>query len=164
MAENLPADFDGRCFWGTDAQRFRWIQAALGLACDLLDAQLDDSLGGSDIPPAPQWLSSYIVRRWGNLLDIIRREQTMIAMSRLVRQPWRMYGGLQARQRWPEAMATALQFGRDLHHPPSLTCKLASLLLRMIWFLKGQEPTPVALLKKQAKIIVNDANLGGNHE
>jgi len=122
---------------GSDS-RAAWVAATLKLSRDLLEAKIPEA-APEDLRsgPAPEWLVTTVLRGFGRPFVPHGRRKPM---ADRVGRPLDFIRGL--RERWPNAIETAIEVGLSPDAPPSTALKLRASARRMSRFLK---PAPRAV-------------------
>lgn len=119
----------GRAFdWGyLSSVRGDWVRCAIGLARELLGANVDVVTDGGALP---RWLVPTVLRQWGDARFVPQGART--PMRDLLGQPRAMVTAL--RQRWPNAIEATVGVGARFDDRPRLPLQLAECARRAITF------------------------------
>ncbi len=129
IIEALPETFNWDTCLGADKTRARWIMCAIGLAKDLLAADL------AKVPSCvntqvPNWLRENVLRQWAK--PFARNQPPMshpIPMADLLKHPARLPEGLL--QRWPNPILATISVNGDFNNFPRLPYQLANCVSRI---------------------------------
>jgi hypothetical protein len=122
--ESRPADFDWRRCLGPDRRRREWVVAAIGLAHQLLGADLTGRPIAAGRRVVPEWLSSAVFRAWGRAAgDLSERPPGFRALigslgdRRRFCEEWRL--------RWDKPIQAAIELAGPLNGMPRFPFQLA---------------------------------------
>jgi hypothetical protein len=120
--ESLPPGFDwGRCF-PDEPRRARWVACALGLARELLGAEVSARYA----VPTPRWLAAAVLRQWA------RDEHYMStpSMAFVLRHPRLLPKAV--RLRWPNAVQATVELGGPFNDLPRLPFQVGDCVWRVL--------------------------------
>lgn len=132
--ESRPADFDwDRCL-STNPRRADWVACSIGLAHQLLGAEVDDTPVAWRAKHLPSWLIPNVLEQWETPYPAYQAPMRYPEpMATYLRHPT---GVLQAlRKRWPNAIEATVSVGGPLNELPRLPFQLAHCLSRTARFL-----------------------------
>ncbi len=135
IIEALPATFNWETCLGADKTRARWIMCAIGLAQELLAADLSKvpSLVNTEVP---LWLKENVLKQWAKPFAINQPPMSHpIPMADLLKNPARLPEGLL--QRWPNPILATISVNGDFNNFPRLPYQLANLVTRVGRLLSG---------------------------
>lgn len=128
--ESRPADFDwDRCL-GRNRRQANWIVCTIGLAHQLLGANIADTPIIERIKDLPNWLVSTVLKQWDSPY-FIQQQEHMVMAARL-RQRSGLLQGL--RNRWPNAIEATISFDGPFNRLPRLHYQLGIYLSRAAMF------------------------------
>jgi hypothetical protein len=129
--ESRPSHFDWDYFMSGDKRRSDWVTCALGLAHQLLGANIDDTPAGNRARRLPSWLVPTVLRQW----SVGQKPHGQrIPMKDHLRHP---SGVLQAlRVRWPNAIEATVGVRGPFNELPRLPFQLSDGVFRAVRFLK----------------------------
>jgi hypothetical protein len=127
MLESLPADFDwGYCLWG-DRWRSDWVHCAIGLAQELLGAELRSLTLPPRQEPVPPWLVASVLESWGRGAESNDAVGEPITASL---RSWSNFADALCR-RWPNPIRAAFKLRASPRGRfPLMPMKLLAFLLR----------------------------------
>jgi hypothetical protein len=79
--ESLPANFNWKIFFGNNPRRADWLACVLGLAHQLLGAEIADTPIVARANNLPAWLTRAVLRRWGRWFNSDYRDQALASFS-----------------------------------------------------------------------------------
>lgn len=135
IVESLPDSFSWDTCLGADKTRAKWIMCAIGLARELLDADLArvPSFAKTEVPP---WLLENVLKQWAKPFAINQPPMSHpIPMADLLRHPARLPEGL--RQRWPNPILATISVNGDFNNLPRFPYQLANCFTRIGRLLMG---------------------------
>jgi hypothetical protein len=129
IVESLPEGFNWETCLGADKTRAKWIMCAIGLARELLEADLAKvpSFAKSEVP---RWLIENVLKQWAK--PFAGNQPPMshpIPMADLLKNPARLPEGL--RQRWPNPILATISVNGDFNNFPRLPYQLANCVTRI---------------------------------
>lgn len=132
--EFRPADFDwDRCL-SSNSRRADWVACSIGLAHQLLGAQVDDTPVAWRAKHLPTWLIPNVLEQWETPYPMCQAPMRYPEpMATYVRHP---NGAFQAlRKRWPNAIEATVSVEGPLNELPRLPFQLAHCFSRAARFL-----------------------------
>jgi putative nucleotidyltransferase-like protein len=125
--ESRPADFDwDRCLGG-NAGRADQVTCAIGLAHQLLQAEVDDTPVSRRAEHLPRWLVPTVLDQWG------RPPRYRLPMRALVLHP--LEALLELRHHWPNGIEATIGMDGPFNELPRLPLQLADAVVRTTRFL-----------------------------
>jgi hypothetical protein len=120
--EALPADFDWQRFFGKEAIQADWLACTIGLAHQLLGAEIEHTPILSRAKNLPSWLVPQVLKNWQDFLAHDR------SMHSYLRHP---KGLIQAvRKRWPDPIQTTIVHQLPLDESSRLPYQLKEVVSR----------------------------------
>lgn len=131
--ESRPSDFDwARCLGG-NKRRADWIACTIGLAHQLLGAEVEDTPISRRAKRLPRWLVPAVLKQWGQpFTDHLSQQESM---SFVLRHPSGILRSL--RLRWPNAIEGTIGVSAPMNEFPRLPLQIGSCLVRTARFLTG---------------------------
>lgn len=144
--ESRPANFDwARCL-GTDPLVAKWLSCTIGLAHQLLGADVNAPNNKFGIRNSqfaiPHWLAPAVLRQWGRAKGPSETEMLLPALIRNIGLPSVMFRELRAR--WDRPVVASFKLRAPLNNFPRAPYQLADLLLR-----SAQLPAQSALMLRE---------------
>jgi hypothetical protein len=127
--ETLPPGFDWEYFLCGNERRTEWAASAIGLAHQLLGAEMDGLLIAGRVERMPRWLVPSVLKQWG-AGKIIKGSRA--PMSGHLRSPKGMLNSL--RQRWPNPIEATVGVKGPFNNWPRLPFQLGECALRTVKF------------------------------
>jgi hypothetical protein len=130
MVESLPEDFDWDLCLGSGKGRRAWIASALGLAHQLLSANIDKAPEVLRSHKLPAWLLGTVLNQWGSLLpaDHSLPGQPSPVFSYSLRDPRTLVREL--RERWPDPIIATFTLRGQPNNWPRLPYQLGAFVAR----------------------------------
>ncbi len=120
--ESRPPDFDwDRCLGG-NSRHAGWVACTLGLAHQLLAADIENTPVADHANHLPRWLIPAVLRQWDRCLGAGERRRVVHYMACHWRHPLQMLG--EARERWDMPIAATVALGAPLNEFPRLPLQL----------------------------------------
>lgn len=126
--EARPAGFDWDKSLGRESKRADWVACALGLAHQLLGAQVENTPVADRARDLPRWLVPAVMEQWQTCANPNYRDMALADVSGLLRTPKKLVKEIGIRWRHP-IRATIEARGR-FNDLPRWPYQLAALLLR----------------------------------
>lgn len=121
----LPPDFDWDYCLSGDRRRSDWVACAIGLAHQLLGADVEGLPVAQRAKQLPAWLAATVLEQWGAGRTVNGRRQPMAAYL-----PW-PGGVLEAlRLRWPNPIEATLTVWGEFNEQPRLPYQLGACVVR----------------------------------
>jgi hypothetical protein len=132
--ECRAADFNwDRCLTG-DHRRADWIACCLGLAHQLLGANIDDTPGVRRARNLPSWLIPSVLKQWETPYSMSQAPVTHQApMSKYLRDPRGLFADL--RRRWPSPIEATVYVGGPFNDLPRWPFQVGECIGRTAKFL-----------------------------
>ena len=125
----LPPDFDWGYFLSGDERRTDWAASAIGLAHQLLGANVDGLPVEARAKNLPHWLVPVVLQQWGTG-KVTKGRRTPMAIH--LRHP---SGVLQSlRERWPNAIEATVGMKGPFNNWPRLPYQLGDCVRRTAGF------------------------------
>jgi hypothetical protein len=130
MVESLSEDFDWDLCLGSGKSRRAWIASALGLAHQLLGANIDKAPEVLLSHKLPRWLLDAVLNQWGSLLpaDHSLPGQPRPLFLYSLRDPRTIFREL--RQRWPDPIIATFTLRGQPNNWPRLPYQLGAFVAR----------------------------------
>ena len=125
LSESVTANFDWDTCLGSNQQRSAWIAAAIVLAHQLLDANLELAPASLKQKQLPEWLTAAVLKQWGNLFQAAHlpvRPQPLMANS--LRSPATIFKAFCAR--WPDPIVATFDLRGEPNSLPRLPYQVGS--------------------------------------
>ena len=115
--ENRASDFDwDRCL-GRNRRRADWVACAIGLAHELLGAEVTDTPVARRAARLPSWLAANVLKQWETPYNMSQAPVTHKApMAQYLRDPRGLLGDL--RRRWPNPIEATVYVGGPFNELP----------------------------------------------
>jgi hypothetical protein len=131
--ESLPADFDWPRFFSDEARQADWLACTIGLAHQLLGAEITHTPVVARATSLPAWLLSQVLKNWQ---DFLAHDRPMITYLRHPR------GLIEAiRKRWPDPIQTTILHQLPLDDSSRLPYQLREVVSRTAKLLKSLPAT-----------------------
>jgi hypothetical protein len=125
IVESLPIDFDWEICLGSDKRQRSWISASIGLAHQLLDANIEKVPWPARAKHLPGWLPDGVLKQWGNLfpgdhLPVQRRplmSEFLTSPRGILKESW---------ERWPDAITATFNMRGRFNAFPRLPYQLGA--------------------------------------
>lgn len=141
--ESRPSDFDWNYFLSGNQRRSDWVACTLGLAHQILGAELENTPIARRAKNLPRWLVRTVLRQWGGSYT---PQGCRPGMANYVRNP---SGVLEAlRIRWPNAIEATVGVRGPFNELPRLPFQIGDAVRRTAGFL-AQAPR---LLRQQHRV------------
>jgi hypothetical protein len=125
--ESRPADFDWTSCLGRNRRRADWVACAIGLAHQLLGADVEDTPVASRAKCLPSWFIPSVLKQWG------AHYRHRVHMQIYFRDP---IGALkELRYHWPNPIEATINVRGPLNELPRLPFQIGDSLLRTASFL-----------------------------
>jgi len=131
--ESLPAGFDWEYFLAGNRRRTDWAVCALGLAHQVLGAQLDHTPTARRAEYLPGWLVPAVFRRW----QLGRGHIGTLPAAGLLLRPAGLLKAL--RLRWPNPIQATVSLGGPFNELPRLPYQLGECIKRTSQFVAHGE-------------------------
>jgi Uncharacterised nucleotidyltransferase len=134
--ETRPADFDWPRFLGHDALEADWIACAIGLAHQLLGANVDGTPVAARARQLPNWFVPHVLKNWGAPFP---GNYPPMSYSRPLITYLRRPAGLlkTLRARWPDALEATIRLRGEIDDAPRLPYQLGNLMSRFGKFINA---------------------------
>jgi hypothetical protein len=127
--EARPADFDWERCLGSNRRRADWVACTLGLAAQLLGAQVADTPVASRAGHLPSWLKPAVLRQWDRCFNPGQWGSIVKHVASHWRQPRHL--ARYARQRWDMPVAATMALRGPLNEFPRSPFQLALALAHL---------------------------------
>jgi Uncharacterised nucleotidyltransferase len=131
--ESRPAGFDWKLCLGGNKRQADWIACTIGLAHQLLGAEVGDTPVAHRARHLPKWLVPSVLKQWATPLSkhhgAAKHQAPMISY---IRHPAGMLNDL--RNRWPDPIAATVNMGGEFDESPRLLFQLGNCLSRTLRF------------------------------
>ncbi len=135
LLESMPGDFDWSLCLGR-ARRANWILSAVGLAHELVGAEIGNGAIAARAREIPAWLARSVLKEWETPFAIDQPPMSHRApMRSYLRHPRGFFGDLA--NRWPNPILATVSVNGKLNSLPRFPYQLANCLLRMARFISG---------------------------
>jgi hypothetical protein len=126
--ESRPEDFDWERCLGADPKRADWVACAIGLAHQLLGAQIENTPVAARARKLPRWLVPAVLRQWHLCVNPDSRKMALPALTEHLLKP----GGLlqEIRTRWDHPIRATIQLHGSFNDWPRLPYQLGAWLMR----------------------------------
>jgi hypothetical protein len=133
LLESITDEFDWDYFYRGDQQNNDWIGCTLGLACQLLDARVENELARRACAPLPDWFAAAALRQWGRFYR--PRDPKMIYY---LHHPFELYEGI--KRRWPNPIEATIALRGPFNETPRAIFQMQEFCRRLSEFLaRGSE-------------------------
>jgi hypothetical protein len=123
-----PASFDwDRCL-GSDRKRADWVACTLGLAHQLLGAEVDDTPVADRAHHLPRWLIPAVLEQWETSINPNYRDMALAEIAAFLPTPGRLRSEVAAR--WRHPIRATVEVRGSFNEWPRGPYQLAALLLR----------------------------------
>ena len=126
--EARAANFDWQKAFGRDKKRADWMACALGLAQQLLGANVTDTPVAERARHLPQWLAPAVLEQWQTCINPNYRDMALRETLGLLRTPARLLHELGGR--WRHPIRATVEVGGRFNDWPRGPYQLSALLLR----------------------------------
>lgn len=132
--ENRASDFDwDRCL-GRNRRRADWVACAIGLAHELLGADVANTPVAARAEKLPRWLVPNVLKQWEKPYSMSQAPGTHQApMAKYLRDPRGMFADL--RRRWPNPIGATVYVGGPLNDLPRWPFQVAECIGRTANFI-----------------------------
>jgi len=131
--ENRPADFDWELCLGRDKPQADWIACTIGLAHQLLGAEVEDTPVAERARRLPRWLVPAVLKQWEKPCAADHHPSELMANTLRNRT-----GLLEAlRDRWPDPIQATVWMGGPFNELPRLPFQLGYYQAQAVRFLAG---------------------------
>lgn len=124
--DSLKSDFDWNYFLSGNPRRTDWAACAIGLAHQLLGAQIEGLPVEARAKQLPRWLAPVVLREWGTG-KVTHGRRT--PMSAHLRHPMSLLKSL--RERWPNAIEASVRVKAPFNNWPRLPFQLWECVQRL---------------------------------
>ncbi|MBC8029358.1 MAG: nucleotidyltransferase family protein [Pyrinomonadaceae bacterium] len=129
--ESLPADFDWDVCLGRNDKRAGWIVSAIGLADQLLEANIEALPSAAQPRELPAWLVENVLKQWANPFAINQPPMSHpVPMMSQWKSPRGMAKGL--RERWPDPILATVSVNGRFNSFPRWPYQLANCMSRVV--------------------------------
>jgi hypothetical protein len=127
-----PTHFDWTIALGSDKKHADWMACALGLAHQLLDADIADTPVADRAGRLPAWLVAAVLEQWELCFNPNYRDIALAEMGPLVRSPARLFKELAVRWHYP--IRATMEVRGSFNQWPRAPYQFAAILLRWTEF------------------------------
>ena len=132
--ESLPPDFDWDRFISDDPLQADWIACAIGLAHQLLGAEVDDTPVATRAKNLPSWLVPHVLKNWNRPFpDYYPPLSYSRPLATYLRDPRGLVNTLI--MRWPDPIEATIRLRGPFNESPRLPYQLGNLISRVGKFL-----------------------------
>jgi hypothetical protein len=128
--ETRPADLDWDYFLSGNERRTDWVACAIGIAHQILDAEVDDTPIARRARHLPRWLVPTVLRQWESGQTPHGQREPM---ERYLLRPAGLLRAL--RLRWPNAIEATIGVRGPFNELPRLPFQIGDAILRTAKFL-----------------------------
>jgi hypothetical protein len=129
--ESLPTNFDWDVCLGRNRKRGNWIMCAIGLAGELLKADIEAVPPENRIKELPHWLVENVLRHWESPFAINQPPMSHpVPMWTHLRRPRGLLKGL--RERWPDPILATVSVNGEFSSFPRFPYQLANCISRVL--------------------------------
>jgi hypothetical protein len=125
--ESRDTNFNWDVFFGEDKRQADWLQCVLGLAHQLLSAQLDGTPVVGRANTLPGWLPRSVLRRWGNWFNADYRDRARHSLWSHRKEPLRLLEDIYFRC---DPLRATVEMGGPFNSRPRLPYQIAALMRR----------------------------------
>lgn len=136
--ESRAKNFDWEICLGRNPRRARWVMCAIGLAHQLLDANIDKELAERQVDKLPRWLAPAVLKEWET--PYAGQQAPMKhpkPMSGYLRNPTGLWKGL--RDRWPNPIKATIDMQWPLNELPRWPFQIGYSVSRIKQFLTSSK-------------------------
>jgi len=134
LLESIPDAFDWKLCFGTGKRRTNWLLTAVGLAHNLLGAEIRNEVIAEKARRIPSWLVRSVLREWSAPFAIRQPPMSHRAPIRqYLRKPAGLIGDLA--NRWPNPILATVSVNGKFNKLPRLPYQLGNLMARAGHFL-----------------------------
>jgi Uncharacterised nucleotidyltransferase len=128
MIESCAANFDwDRCVLGK--RKFaEWIACVIGLAHELLDADISGTPAEARGRNLPRWLAPAVLRQWGEASGMSQTANLSFSLPRRLLRPTAMYQAL--REHWRNPVQASIEMNAPFNNAPRVPLQLAAAFRR----------------------------------
>jgi hypothetical protein len=138
LLESMPGDFDWDLCLGKNKRRANWILSAIGLAHELVGADIGNEEIAARASEIPAWLSRSVLKEWGTPFAIDQPPMSHRApMRSYLRHPSGLLSDLA--RRWPNPILATISVNGKFNRLPRFPYQLANCLARSIHFVTAQK-------------------------
>jgi hypothetical protein len=136
VVEVRPPEFDWDICLGNNARRADWIACSIGLAHQLLGAEIEDTPVADRAKTLPGWLTSNVLKQWETPYSMSQPPVTHAApMAKYLRDPRGLLADL--RRRWPSPIEATVYTGGPFNELPRWPFQIGECVARTVKFLTG---------------------------
>lgn len=140
LLESMASDFDWDLCLGKNKRRANWILAAVGLAHELVGAEIGNEQIAARASEIPAWLARSVLKEWETPFAIDQPPMSHRApMRSYLRHPRGLLSDLA--HRWPNPILATISVNGKFNRLPRLPYQLANCLRRSISFVTASSPT-----------------------
>src|SRR5207237_2393158 len=141
---SLPDDFDWDLCLGKNRRRRDWVACAIGLAYQLLGADIAGIPVEGRARHLPHWLVPAVLKQWS--VSFTNHVSQQDPMSLIIRRPEAILRAL--RLRWPNPVEATIGVSGPLNNFPRLPFQIGSCLLRSARFLTRSSVTAIRRIER----------------
>jgi hypothetical protein len=132
VLESRPADFDWDRFLGGNRRHAGWLACTLGLAHQLLGAEVEKTPVAACAHHLPNWLLPAVIRQWDRCVGTGEHSRVIDAIAARWRRPRQLLG--EARERWDMPIAATVALDAPFNEFPRLPLQLGLALAHVpLW-------------------------------
>jgi hypothetical protein len=131
IVEALPADFDWATCLGEDRRQAEWVACSIGLARDLLGAQIDRAPASVQTRSLPRWLVPAVLKQWQWSRAIEHTPPELMIDS--LHHPTRLAKAFY--ERWPNPVRATFNLQAPFNNLPRLPFQVGDCIAQLAGFL-----------------------------
>jgi len=129
MVESRAANFDwDRCLAGK-RKYAEWIACVIGLARELLSADISGTPVQARARNLPRWLAPAVLRQWGDASGMSQTANLSFSFPRRLRRPTALYQAL--REHWRNPVQASIEMNAPFNNVPRVPVQLAAAFRRV---------------------------------
>jgi hypothetical protein len=129
--ESAPKNFDWDYFLGDDKRRATWLACTIGLAHQLLGAEVRDTPLAEQARHLPNWLVPSVLKQWE--MPYATQHEAPKVMISYFRQPTGLLRAI--RRRWPNPITATFRMGASFNQLPRMPFQMADYFIQSAKFL-----------------------------
>jgi len=143
LLESMTADFDWNLCLGQSRRRANWILSAIGLAHELVGAEIADDAIAARAREIPAWLARSVLKEWETPFAIDQPPMSHRApMRSYLRHPRGFLSDLA--HRWPNPILATVSVNGEFNRWPRLPYQLGNCFLRVGRLVFGPQASETA--------------------
>ena len=139
LLESMPKDFDWNLCLGRNRRHSNWILSAIGLANQLVGAEIRSEEIAARSRQIPDWLVPAVLRQWEAPFREVH--ESLPLMARYLRHPAGFIREIP--NRWPNPIVATVNVRGEFNNRPRLPyqlCEMAARTLKFFWRLPQRSP------------------------